>query len=118
MKTVIVTSFDIESVHCWRNAREVLPTMYYLSLTHLHKFVITVEKQVANNDNERPIEIIEFQRDIKQYLIDKYWRDSIRCCDFGNQSCESIATEILQKFDLDVCQVLEDGYWGSKVYKE
>lgn len=116
MRTNIVVTFQIEALHQWKNAKDVVPQVGFLSDLHHHLFHIKAEKATAHDDNERPIEIIMFKRLMEQYLKDKYFSVEDNCCNLGNMSCELLAKELVEKFNLASCEVLEDGRWGAVVY--
>lgn len=69
-------------------------------------FHFSLSKKVSHND--RDIEIIQFKRQIVEYLVDKYFTQEAKCLDFGRMSCEEIAEELMKKYDLATCEVLED----------
>lgn len=111
MKRQIVTYNAIEGFHCWPNAET---DCRYLSFRHRHIFVIHCWFNVTHN--ERQIEIIKQQHEIENYLRDLFpnQQGDGNCCDFGGNSCESIAEIILNKFtEAEKVEVLEDGYGGS-----
>lgn len=119
-QTNIVVQFIIEGFHYWKDAPE---TVKFLRDNHRHLFHFRLERKV--NHLDRDIEIILFGREIKSYLYGKYGRsyvnDSLsphsRWLEFGPMSCEMIGEELMDKFDLDVAQVMEDGENGSITYK-
>jgi hypothetical protein len=104
----IVVTLQVEGFHYWINA----PIKFeYLKSIHRHIFHIKATKKVSHND--RDIEIISFKREIYRYLLDMYGNP----CFFGNMSCEDIACRLCEHFDLDSCEVCEDGENGSIVSK-
>ena len=108
--TEIVVKLQVEGLHRWSgcNIREVI----YLINQHRHVFYIKCKKAVSHDD--RDIEIICFKRSIQKYLTDTYAKDGA-VCDFGDMSCEMIAKELMQKFNLTYCSVLEDNENGAVV---
>ena len=50
-----------------------------------------------------------------EYLRTKYYDGE--CLKFVKMSCEMIAKELLEKFDLTKCEVSEDNENGAIVYK-
>lgn len=115
-KTLIVVKLQVQGLHQWNDAKNKLPQVAYLSFPHLHKFHVTVEKQTTSDD-DRNIEIIMFEKELQDYFKRNYFDTQFECCNFHNRSCETIALDLLQAYDLDSCEVLEDNYWGAKVIK-
>ncbi len=126
LKTNIIISLQIEGFHCWPDAKNIFPKMGFLSERHRHIFYIVAKKKVYHSD--RDVEIIDFKRLIYSYLIDKYHQSEFNekdnsypfeyFCEFGAMSCEMIAQELLEKFDLEYCSVLEDNENGAECIKE
>ena len=58
-----------------------------------------------------------FKRDIQDYLYEKYYNKQDRCHRFGPMSCEMIARELYEKFDLEYCSVFEDNENGAEIYE-
>lgn len=125
MQTNIIISLQIEGFHNWPDAKDIFPKMGFLSDRHRHIFHIVAKKKVTHDD--RDVEIIDFKRLIYSYLIDKYHKGEFDgtdksypfeyFCEFGSKSCEMLAKELLEKFDLEYCSVLEDGENGAEVLK-
>jgi len=114
MKTNIIVTLQVEGVHNWPNAKNVFPEVAFLSRAHRHIFHITAKKRV--NHDDRDVEFIMFKRDILDYMKNKYWREVIRAYDFKSKSCEMIAKEIVNRFNLEYCSVFEDNENGAEVY--
>lgn len=115
MKTFVVVNFEVPGVHFWKEAKKKLPQVSFLSHPHHHVFKIRVKKLVEHDDRE--IEIISYQRELLDYFKNNYDTQKHGCCDFGGKSCEQIAKDLMEAFDLDYCQVLEDGQWGAEIQK-
>ena len=81
---------------------------------HRHVFHITAHVRVSHND--RDVEFIVLKGAIEQYLRTKYFNEYAKLHDFGGQSCEMIAAELIDAFDLCQCEVNEDGENGSILY--
>lgn len=132
--TNIIVNFAIEGLHRWKEAAEVAPTVSFLQYGHRHMFHVCCKKRVSHSD--RDIEIILFKREIQAYLQGKYGEfitaiipdpskgseatkngQVFSYCDFRGRSCEMIAEELVEKFDLDYCSVLEDNENGAEVIK-
>lgn len=112
MTTNIIIKLQVEGLHRWEgcNIKEVI----FLISRHRHMFHITCKKRVAHKD--RDIEIICLKRSIQKYLLDTYSTDGITC-DFDYKSCEMLAEELTEKFNLTYCSVLEDNENGAEVVK-
>jgi len=115
MKTKIVVNLEIEGLHRWPDANSKIPKVGYLSDSHRHIFKIECKKIV--NDNDRQVEFIMFKREILKYLEKKYYDKKYEMSNFGRMSCEDIATELMLKYDLNYCRVMEDGENGAEVEK-
>lgn len=107
----IVIKIQIEGLHHWPECP--IPEVSYLKDLHRHVFHMTCKKMVTHSD--RDIEIIQFKHNILEYLNKKYWNDNHRCLLFGRMSCEDIAQELYDKFEMNYCEVLEDGENGAEV---
>lgn len=113
MKTKIQTSvgvqLSIEGVHQFPNASSLCQSdkITFLEYTHRHNFNITCCIDV--NDVNRQYEFILLKREVKKYLVHKYWSKELECCDFGDMSCESIAVDLIQAFPFNYVKVGEDG---------
>lgn len=102
-----MTYNQVEGFHFYPNAPAFCG---YLSSRHRHVFVIRCGFTVCHN--EREIEINRQQRDIEDYLVSKYGMP----CEFGGMSCESIAEDLLERFqNAEYVEVLEDGYGGASL---
>lgn len=115
MRTSIIVNLQIEAIHSWPLAKEILPQMAFLSDPHRHMFWITAEKVVEHN--ERDIEIIQFKREIENYFKRNYFSETLNMCDFGGRSCETLCHDLMGAYDLESCRILEDGENGSHVIK-
>jgi len=112
MQRYIIVKLDIEGVHKYPEAEN------YLKNLHRHIFRIIVKKEVSHNNRE--IEIINFKKAIKNYLIIKYGVNksyAYQYLKFGNMSCEDIAEKILKQFNCTSVKVLEDNENGAEVTK-
>jgi len=100
----IIVKLQVEGIHRWEDCD--LPHVSFLKYPHRHNFYITIHKKVEHND--RDIEIIMFKRQVLEYL-------GVEPVMFGLKSCESIAEELLVKFDAVSVTVLEDNENGAIV---
>ena len=110
MTRKIIVKLNVEGLHNWKDCD--LPDVMYLKNQHRHIFYIECAKVVCGDDRE--IEIITFKHQIKSYLEKKYG-NADRVLDFEGKSCEMIAAELLDAFELHRCTVLEDGENGAEV---
>ena len=114
MKTTVVINLQYEAFHNWQGVKEVLPEqpeLHFLFDRHRHVFHICLEKTVTHSD--RDVEIIWFKRQVLNYLEVKYGRPG----ELRSRSCEMLAEELLNHFDCETVEVLEDNENGAKVYK-
>lgn len=109
MKKYIEVKLDIEGIHCWESCN--IEEVEYLKYPHRHTFSFLCRAEVSHGD--RAIEFIEFKHKIKEYIGRKYYDKKYKCCNFIGQSCETLATELLEYFGLCQCSVSEDNeFWG------
>lgn len=111
MNTLVVATLQVEGTHRWEDCP--FDEVGYLRDAHRHMFHIKVVKEVTHDD--RDVEIIKLKRQVKGYLEVKYHIPPYFLCDFGCMSCEMIAKELVERFDLESCEVLEDGENGAIV---
>ena len=116
LTTNVIAKLEIEGLHNWPDAQGVFPEVGFLSNMHRHKWFITAKKRV--NHDDRDVEFIMFKRDISEYLENKYYDSITRCLLFGSRSCEMIARELMDEFNLKYCSVFEDGENGAEIYYE
>ena len=115
LTTNVIAKLEIEGLHNWPDAQGVFPEVGFLSRAHRHICHITAKKQV--NHDDRDVEFIMFKRDIQDYLYEKYYKKQDRCHRFGPMSCEMIARELYEQFDLEYCSVFEDNENGAEIYE-
>ena len=107
MKTTIITTNAVEGFHRWPDAPVNLA---YLADRHRHIFTIECEFEVSHDD--RDIEIITQQHQIKNFIRDRYGIPA----EFHSMSCEAIARQIVQFYPECIsCVVREDGIGGARV---
>jgi hypothetical protein len=111
-KVYVVATLQVEGIHCWKECP--FESVKFLRDPHRHIFHIEVRKEVFHDD--RDIEFIILKRKILYYLDSKYKKGD--CLDFDTMSCEMIAREILDTFNLDTCKVMEDNENGAIVVKQ
>lgn len=106
MKHSILVRFTYDATHNWPQAEEIAgKEVAYLKYPHRHLFHFECRKEVTELDRE--IEIILFRKKILNFIGENYNHD------FGHLSCEMIAELILTEFDLNYCEVTEDGENGA-----
>ncbi len=105
-QTLVIVALQIEGLHCWLGAPN------YLKNEHRHIFHITCKRLVTHDD--RDIEFIELKNQIIHYLLETY-AGTGTTCNFKTMSCEMIARELLEKFDLEYCSVMEDNENGAEI---
>lgn len=112
MKVFIVVRLQVEGLHSWENCN--IKEVDFLRNKHRHLFHIECKKEVKELDRE--IEIIQLKRKITEFIeSNSNNNNGYKCVDFGNMSCEEIAKHLLNAFNLDSCQVLEDNENGAHV---
>jgi len=122
MLTEVWCTLEIEGTHNWPDCP--FDEVYYLRDPHRHVFYIKAHKQVMHDD--RDVEFIMLKHHIQQYLIERYWAGwneregftGTALCEFGAMSCEMIARELIEAFDLSRCEVSEDNENGAIVQHE
>lgn len=113
--TNVVITFQVEGLHSWPEARVVIPEMGFLSDLHRHIFHIVAKKRVTHDD--RDVEIIMMKRELQDYFKRNYFNKDLNCCNFGSRSCEMLAKDLLEAYNLEYCQVLEDNENGAEIWK-
>lgn len=111
VKTQIIVRLQVEGIHCWPDCN--IPEVSYLRRPHRHIFWIEARKAVSHDN--RDIEIIQLGHEMREYLRACYYDQDLFLHDFGAQSCEMLSRQLLEQFELDSCQVLEDNENGSIV---
>lgn len=112
---------QVEGTHSWPNCP--FDEVAYLRDRHRHVFHIKAYKQVTHSD--RDVEFIMLKHEIKNYLEARYYSYDIsngntitqgtHLHEFGSMSCEMIAKELIEQFDLSACEVNEDDENGAFV---
>jgi len=114
-KTTVIVKLAVDGMHNFPKAAELFPEVSFLSDRHRHMFTFTAAKQV--NHDDRDVEFIMFKRDILNYLTNQYSDSHMRTMEFGSQSCEMLAREILERFECEWVEVWEDNENGARVEK-
>ena len=103
-KTTIYCTFDVEGYHSWDTCPH--EDVAFLRNTHRHRFHFKAYQTV--NHLNRDIEFIRMGRELKAFVITKYGNNQDGVCLFHNQSCEMLALELLEHFNLVKVEVNED----------
>ena len=112
-KITITVKLKVEGLHFFPNADTIFPEVGYLKHIHRHTFHIACEFEVTHTERDK--EFILSKHEINNYLTSRYFDLHINCLNFGGMSCESIALELYEKFNLQSCTVGEDGEFESKI---
>lgn len=110
IKAAVVVNLKVEGIHCWPDCP--FEDVAFLRNPHRHLFTVTATKLVSHDD--RDIEIIRLKRAMTVYLNP---RDGHEARDFGAQSCEMIARDLMEQFNLLNVHVLEDGENGAYLWR-
>lgn len=116
-KTEVFCTLQVEGMHRWSTCPH--DEVAYLRDDHRHVFYIKAWKNVTHND--RDVEFIMLKHRIQNYLYNKYFAHGAgpetnrRVHEFGDKSCEMIAQELIDKFELTGCEVSEDNENGAIV---
>lgn len=109
----VFCTLQVEGTHNWPNCQ--IDEVEYLKHPHRHLFGIKATMIVKHGD--RDVEFIELKHKIQNYLKSKYYNHTKNIHMFGHQSCEMIARELMNVFDLIECEVNEDNENGSILTK-
>lgn len=105
----IIINTRFSATHCWPSCP--IESVSYLRHPHRHEFHVRAKKKITHDN--RDIEFINLKNKIECYLqkfLDKK--------DLGSHSCEQIAKELADNFDLNYVRVMEDGENGAEYIKE
>jgi len=111
IQTTVFCTVQIEGTHRWEKCP--FDDVAFLRHQHRHMFHIKAHKPVTHSD--RDVEFILLKRKIITYLTTRYSNLNENCLDFGKNSCEMIARELVLEFNLSQCEVNEDGENGAIV---
>lgn len=112
--TNIIVNLQVEGCHNFPKATELFPKVDFLASRHRHIFTIEAKKKV--NHDDRDVEFILYKREIMNYLKQTYYSPETDLLEFGPKSCEMIAKELFNHFNLSYCKVMEDGENGAEIY--
>lgn len=111
--TEVYCSLQVEGLHFWLECP--IPEVDYIKHGHRHIFYIKAYKVVLHDD--RDVEFIKLKHKILDYLRFRYYTKTLRMHNFGSKSCEMIAKELIDEFDLCKCDVTEDNENGAIVFR-
>jgi len=113
----VFCTFEIEGTHNWPACP--FDEVAYLRAPHRHMFHVKAHKEVTHSD--RDVEFIMLKHEMINYMLRKWASDGTKnqpchkVCGFGAMSCEMIAKDLIERFDLLQCEVSEDGENGAVV---
>lgn len=116
--TEVFCTLQVEGTHSWPGCP--FDEVAYLRDTHRHVFFIKAYKVVTHSD--RDVEFIMLKHGLQTYLRRVYFNDgeykgetNFHIHTFGAKSCEMIAEELINQFNLSRCEVSEDNENGAIV---
>jgi len=109
----IVINLQFQACHNWPDCP--IEEVSFLKYPHRHIFHICCKKNVIKADRE--IEIIMMKNEVLNYLNRNFYDDKLGFGNFNARSCETIALDLVETFDLNYCSVLEDNENGAEVCK-
>lgn len=110
-KKIVYCTLQIDGVHRWKDCD--IKSVSFLSNPHRHMFGIKAYIEVKHDD--RDVEFIDLKHSITEYINEKYYDTNKRTHNFDNKSCEMIAIELINEFNLVKCEVNEDNENGAIV---
>jgi hypothetical protein len=114
-KTIVIVKLAVDGCHNFPLAAKLFPEVDFLADRHRHMFHFTVACAVTHSDRDK--EFIMLKRDVIDYINGEYFSDLTRTCEFGAQSCEMLAEQVLNEFDAEWVEVWEDQENGARVEK-
>lgn len=125
MKKEIWVTLQVQGTHNWPDCP--YEDVAFLRDTHRHLFQIKAYKLVTHGN--RDIEFIRLKNQILKYLNDTYeiWVGNkqgdttvfeYKMHSFGARSCEMLAEELINHFELSQCEVSEDLENGARLTNE
>ena len=105
----VYCTLQIDGTHCWPGCP--FDEVAYLRSPHRHMFHIKAYMKVYHDD--RDVEFIMLKHKILEYLRSSYYSNELHTHSLGAKSCEMLASELIERFDLSRCEVNEDGENGA-----
>jgi len=123
IKTEVYCTLQLEGFHNWENCP--IDEVDFLRSPHRHMFHFKCWKDVTHDD--RDIEFIMMKRRVQAYLRNRFGKTIKVVCGaithnveldynmlvFNSMSCEMIARDLIDAFNLSKCEVSEDGENGA-----
>jgi hypothetical protein len=121
IKTEVYCTLQLEGFHNWENCP--IDEVDFLRSPHRHMFHFKCWVDVSHDD--RDVEFIMLKRRVQTYLFDRYGetiefehflmtvKSSYSWLVFNSMSCEMIARDLMEAFNLSKCEVNEDGENGA-----
>lgn len=105
-KIAINVRFKLFGIHRWPNP--CVDRVKFLDAPHTHMFGFRIKMPVTHT--ERDVEFFDFKAKVIEYVTNKYGTlpKLETCINFGDCSCETIALDILKKFNALEVEVQED----------
>lgn len=110
-QTNIIVNLQVEGIHHWPGAGAHDINVDFLMFPHRHVFHVKCKKRVTHDNRE--VEIILFKREIEQFFKRCYGEPAA----FDEMSCEQIAHELVEVYDLESAEVTEDNENGAEVIR-
>ena len=108
MSTEVYCTLQVEGTHNWPGCP--FDEVAYLRDPHRHVFHIKAYMPVTHSD--RDTEFIVLKHQILNYFNRVYYSQAQCLHVFGAMSCEMIAEELADQFNLSKCEVSEDNENG------
>tara|TARA_R100001086_G_scaffold150141_1_gene79795 strand:- start:2254 stop:2604 length:351 start_codon:yes stop_codon:yes gene_type:complete len=108
VKQFMIADFEVEGFHHYPMAPEPVEFLQY---DHRHLFQIRMAWTVDHANREK--EIFIYTDKVKNWIQTTFGSPA----QFNNRSCEMIAEILLEEFDCEWVEVLEDGKGGGRVEK-
>ena len=113
IESEIFIKLNLEGIHRWENC--TIKEVDYLK--HNHRHIFEIKCYLTVNHDDRDVEFIQFKHIVEAYLKKMYFDYRYNCYYFESMSCEMIARELIEEFNLIKCEVNEDGENGSILRK-
>jgi len=110
-KQEVFCTLQMEATHAWYSCP--IDEVDFLRVDHRHIFYIKAYHQVTHSD--RDVEFIWLKHEIQDYLKLTYFNEDKRIHILGAKSCEMLAIELIERFNLSKCEVSEDNENGAIV---
>lgn len=107
--TEVFCTLQVDGLHNWPECP--FEEVDFLKPLHRHVFHIKAYFPVTHTD--RDVEFIVSKHKIVKWFRDTYWDEQRQSHVFGRMSCEQIAQNLHDQFNLSACEVSEDLENGS-----